>query len=315
MELRVALIPLLSQRVEIGRLKIDGLSATLRPATSTPPSKPAGGDSPAASNSAGALLIPHLELTEARVVMTGPDGTNTLSGLELTGAFRQSGATGHFEGDARAAALEMVSARDAGRTTLATLSARLTFDGGAAGGTLAGDAAADSLILLLAPAPGATQPARPLRLPGPRAKFEATLHFGAAPDAQIRLADGRLGPLPFSGTVRSHQVVPTPDWKSAGDITLAAISLDSLKTLLPAEALAPLKAYALGGRCEGARSISKAAPAATVSITRSRHAFRPSRPRCRTRGASSTTGRWMSRCCPRGRRCPATCAPAVRTCS
>ena len=146
--------------------------------------------------------------------------------------------------------LTLASARDASLTTLAPLRAQVAFDGGAAGGVLKGDVAADSLILTLAPVADAAPPARPLRLPGPRSRFEATLRFGAAPDAQTRF-DGWLGPLPFRGSVQSRQAVPSPAWKSSGEITLAAVTLDSLKSLLPAEALAPLKAYALGGRCEG----------------------------------------------------------------
>ncbi len=248
-EMRVALGPLLGQRLEVGRLTVGGLEATLRPATGGPP-VPGGAAAPAAPSGTGTLLIPHLDITDARFTMIGPDGTNTLSGLNFRGGLRQSGAEAHFEGEARAMSLTLASARDASLTTLAPLRAQVAFDGGAAGGVLKGDVAADSLILTLAPVADAAPPARPLRLPGPRSRFEATLRFGAAPDAQTRF-DGRLGPLPFRGSVQSRQAVPSPAWKSAGEITLAAVTLDSLKSLLPAEALAPLKAYALGGRCEG----------------------------------------------------------------
>lgn len=259
-DLQVELWPLLRRVVTIRRLEVTGLDLHLLPPaaglppTGTPPTgTPHAGTPPAvtspapsAAEAAGVLTIPVLRITGGRLVQESPDGVNRADGFTLDGRFSARGAVRTFEGQGTAASFVLSPARG-GETRLTAVTLAGRFDGQGTAGTFRGDIAADSLRLLL---PGASgKPPLRLAWPGPRSRVEVALELGSAPSARTGV-NGRLGPLPFSGEIESRPAAGTTRWTSRGHLDLSAVALDSLKALLPAEALEPLRVYALGGRLE-----------------------------------------------------------------
>lgn len=248
-DLLVDVWPLLRRVVLVRRLSVDGLDLRLvPPGASTGGAAPrAPAEAPGASASAP-LAIPELTIARGRIVQQSPDGVTRLEGVRLAGRFEARGRALSFTGDGAADEVRNTPARGGGETHLFGLTVALRYQAEGTTGELSGSARSDSLALVL-PVAGGKPPAR-LRWPGPSTTFQVSLDLATPPSARTHL-DGRVGPIPFAGDIDSRQAPGAPKWTSSGTLTLAAVPLDSLKALLPPEALAPLRQYALGGRLDG----------------------------------------------------------------
>jgi hypothetical protein len=135
----------------------------------------------------------------------------------------------------------LVQQGGAGTTRLFGVSLDGSYRGETGGGLVSGTFHADSTTF----APSAA-PQKPLRLPVLEARFESRI--SGRPMRVATTVDGRLGPVPVTGSVDSAE--EPAGWRNSGTFAMAATDAGQLLSLLPAESAAELSRYALGGRLE-----------------------------------------------------------------
>jgi hypothetical protein len=210
------------------------------------------------------LRVKLLPLLRRQVEATGLEA----NGLVVTlrpGTGRPDSDTGSAEGgeagagaalflpDVRVRDGRLVQEGAAGTTRLFGVSLDGSYRADAGGGLVSGTMRADSTLF----APRAT-PDQPLRLPAIDAKFESRI--SGRPMTVATTIDGRLGPVPMTGTVESRE--EAAGWRNDGTFTMADTDAAALLPLLPPESAAGLSRYALGGRLENGRLTFAGAPGA-----------------------------------------------------